>query len=91
MNRRQEILLLERLWQEVYGPRLHRPRGHRNVTVSGDEDDRNPYAGLHELVLKLESANSRKPHIEYQATRGLRPLCFQEFQRGPENFRMQPH
>src|SRR5712671_1320625 len=45
-NRIQHVLVAERFLQEVDRARLHGPDGHRDVAVTGDEDDRYTDIGL---------------------------------------------
>jgi len=49
-------LIAERLGQELDRSTLYRPDGHRDVTVSGDENDRNLNVRRRELSLKIETA-----------------------------------
>ena len=39
-HRVEQFLVVERLGEEIDGAGLHRPHGHRDVAVAGDEDDR---------------------------------------------------
>src|SRR5258708_2306944 len=59
----QKILIPERLCQKLDGARLHRLHGHRNITVPGDEDDRERGARRGKIALKLQPAHSRHSHI----------------------------
>src|SRR5262245_34457861 len=53
LNGLEEILIAERLRQELDGATLHRLHRHRNVAVAGDEDEREVPAGRGEFALKI--------------------------------------
>ncbi len=53
--------------------------GHRDVAVSGDEDDRNVNVRRRELSLKIETTSARQPDIEHEAGRSVRAPFVQEF------------
>src|SRR5262249_42920208 len=63
----QKILIAKRFWQEIDGARFHRPHHHGDIAMSGNEYDRNPHIGLHQLRLEVEPAQSRQAHVEHQA------------------------
>src|SRR5215471_9964881 len=72
LNSVKQVLVTERLCEELYGAALHRLDGHRHVGVRCDENDRHlPFRGG-EVPLKLKTASPRHPHIEYDASRALR-------------------
>ena len=91
MNRIQQILVVEGLGEKLHGPRLHGPYRHRDVAVRSDENDRNLNIGFGELALQVESADSRQPDIEDEATGHVRKLACEELLRGPEQFDLQTH
>src|SRR5579862_1222580 len=64
-----EVLIAERLLQEVERTLLHGLHGHRDVAVPGDEDHRNDRAAQIQLLLQLETAHTGHAHVEYQAAR----------------------
>src|ERR1700722_6499625 len=70
----QEVLIAERLRQELDGAALHRVHRHWNVAVPGDEDDRQVPVGCGKLALKIETALSRKPDVEHEASRTIREI-----------------
>ena len=74
----QKILIPERLRQELDGARLHRLHGHRNVSMSGDEDDRERHARRGKIALKFQPAPSRHSHVENQACRAIGRLGFRK-------------
>ncbi len=57
----------ERLGQEIHRAGLHSPDAHRNVAVSGDQDDRQRDIQLGQARLEVQAAGSRKPDVEHQA------------------------
>ena len=65
----QKILVAKRLREKFDGAALHRLHGHRNVAVSGDEDDRKTDARRGEIALKVESAPPRQSDVEDEAGR----------------------
>src|SRR5262245_58886242 len=77
-DRLNEVLITERLCQELYGTSLHRLHGHRNVSVRCDEDDRHLPVCRGEVALKLKTASARHSHVEYQASRAVRGIALQE-------------
>ena len=59
LNRIQQILVAERLGEELDGSGLHGPHGHRDVTVGANKDDRNINLSLSQLALEIEPTYSR--------------------------------
>src|SRR3984893_10958946 len=60
----QEILVSERLREELDGACLHRLDADRNVAMSGHEDDWESDARRGKIALKIQSALTRQSHIE---------------------------
>ncbi len=79
LDRIQQILIAERLSQELDRAPFHRLHGHRNVTVSGDEDNRNVDVRRRELSLKIETTPARQSDIEHQTSWSVRAPFVQEF------------
>jgi hypothetical protein len=61
-------LIAERFGQELDRSSLYRLSGHRDVAVSGDEDDRNVNARRRQLSLKIETTSARQPDVEHTAS-----------------------
>src|SRR5688572_8340044 len=61
----------EGLRQELARARPHRLHRHRNVAVTGDEDDRHVRAITPQSPLDFEPAEPGKRYIEYQAIRAI--------------------
>jgi hypothetical protein len=67
----QEILVPERLREELDGACLHRLHTHRDVAMSGHEDDRESDARRGEIALKIQSALTRQSHIEDETSSAI--------------------
>jgi hypothetical protein len=46
---------------------MHRANGHRDVTVPGDDDDRQRRIAFGELALQVEPAHPGQAHIKHEA------------------------
>src|SRR5262252_852670 len=79
LNRVQQVLIAERLGQELDRATLYRLDGDRDVAVSRDEDDRNVNVRRRELSLKIETASPGQPDIEHQARGPFRAPFFHQF------------
>src|SRR5580704_15751208 len=53
LNRIQQVLVAERLGQELDGSRFHGSHRHGDVAVAGDKDDGNMNTSLSQLALKI--------------------------------------
>ena len=63
----QENSVLDRLGQKIHGAGLHRFDAHRDVAVTGDEDNRQvAILGL-QLPLQIDAGQPRHTHVEHQA------------------------
>jgi hypothetical protein len=67
--------------QEVDGSGLHCLHGHRNVAMTGQENDRLPVTVCSEMVLQVEAARSRHPNVEDQASGSAQCIRLQQFSR----------
>src|SRR6266853_3360667 len=77
VNRIEQVLLVERLGQELYRPGLHRPHAHRYIAVTADEDDRESDSRPRELILKRQTAHARQSHVQHETTQDVRRLGLQ--------------
>src|ERR1017187_3306659 len=59
IHRIQQVLVSERLGQELDGAGFHGLYRHRNISMTGDEYDRNPDARVGQFALKIQTADSR--------------------------------
>src|SRR6185369_9309677 len=59
--------------------------------MTGDEDDGNPDACVGQLVLKVQTADSREPHVQNQTTWAVRPRTAQELLWCSEGLGTQTH
>ena len=75
----QQVLVAERLLDEIDGARLHCLDGHRHVAVSRDEDDRQDRVTLVELHLQLQAAHAGHADVEYEAAGTIVALGIEEF------------
>src|SRR5205814_877427 len=78
VNRIQQVLVTKGLGQKLDRAGFHGLHGHRNIAVTGDEDDGNAQAGVSQLALKIQTVNSRKSYVQNQAAWTVRPLAAQE-------------
>jgi hypothetical protein len=63
----QEIFFARRLGQEILGAGLHRVDGAGDVSVAGEEDDREGIATARKGGLEIEAARSRHPQVGHDA------------------------
>src|SRR3984885_16158034 len=71
LNRVEQLLITERLRQELNGAALHRLHRHRNVAMPRDEDDRELHSRPGELALKIKAALPRQSDVEHEAGRAI--------------------
>jgi len=79
LDRVQQVLIAERFCQELDRSSFYRLDGHRDVAMSGDEDDRNVNVGRRELSLKIETTSAGQSDIEDEARGAVRAPFAQEF------------
>src|SRR6266852_7819758 len=86
----QQHIIAEWLRQEFDSARLHGLDGHRYVTVTRNEDDRHvdPIAG--DAFLQIETIETWKRNVEYEAARNKDSWAAEKFLCGREYFRCQP-
>src|SRR5271157_4828445 len=85
----KQILGLERFGKEVYRTRFHGHDAHGNVTVAGDEDNRQRPRSRAELPLQIETVEPGHLDVEHQAApRGMLLPVIQEFPRGGEGLHL---
>src|SRR5215472_1476357 len=63
LNGVKQILITERLCEELYSATLHRLHGHRHVGVRCDEDDRHLPVRSSKVALKLTDSRRAKPSL----------------------------
>ena len=80
-----QILITERLGEELHGTGLHRSHGHRDVAITGDEDDRKLHVRAHESFLEVQTALLRKSDVEDEAARRVGPSILQKLRRRGED------
>src|SRR5262249_55003243 len=82
----EELLFAERLGQKLDRAGFHRLHGHRDVTVSRDEDDGNTDPSVRHPLLEIETAQARHPHVEHNATGSVSAFAAEELMGGGEGF-----
>jgi hypothetical protein len=82
----EQDLTVERLFDEIDGPGLHGPDGHRHVRMAGQDDDGEPERLSRQPFLELKPAHTRQAHIEHKATRARRVKSSQELLGRPKEF-----
>src|SRR5271169_1629065 len=91
VDRIQQVLVPKGFREELDRARLHGPHSHRNISMTGDEDDGNLDARVGQLPLKVQAAHALKSHIQDKATWPLWMLAPQELLRRCEGFGTQAH
>src|SRR5215469_1292813 len=90
LHRVEQVLLAERLGEELHRARLHGADRHRDIAVSGEKNDRQTDVGLVELALEVEPTLFRQAHVENEAARHFRLLALQHLACGAEEPGAQP-
>src|SRR5260370_25514220 len=70
----KQVLITEWLCEKLYGAAFHRLHGHRHIGMRSNEDDQHFPVRSSQVALKLKTTSPRHPHVEYQASRALRPI-----------------
>src|ERR1700747_667837 len=78
LDRVDQVLITERLGQELNGTALHRLHRHRDVTVSRYEDDRDLDISSRELALKIQTAPPRQSNVKDKTGGTVRAVRFEE-------------
>src|SRR5438270_634368 len=84
VDRIQQVLVLERLGQKLHGTRFHGLHRHRNISMSGDENDWNSDARVSQVALQVETVDAWKAHVQDKAAWTVRWLVAQKFFRRPK-------
>ncbi len=86
LNRVEQLLVVERLGQELQRAGLHGSHRHRDIPPSGDEDDRQFKSEFSQLRLQLESTEIRQVNIEHQAVSISQAIVTENLRRGAKRF-----
>src|SRR6202451_465802 len=78
LNGVQQILTANRLRQELIRTFFHGAHRHRDVAMTGNEDNRNLNIGRAQLELKIEAAQPRHPYVENKTGWRFLSLCHQK-------------
>ena len=84
MNCVYQILMTKRLRQKIDRASLDGPNRHQDVAVPGNKNNREIDFGFCQFVLAVQSIEAGKPHIQNEASRGIRSSEMQEFFRRTE-------
>src|ERR1043165_9065714 len=92
LNRIEQVLIAKRLRQKLHRTGFHRSHRHRNIAMSGNEDDGKVNVSLGKRALEIETAESRHAHVEDQTRCEVRPFVLQKLlrrrkRRHPESHR----
>ena len=79
MDRVQQLLVTDRLGQELNRPGLHGPNRHRNIGMTADENNGQMHVRLDQAVVKLQSAPPRQSDVENEAPRAARSAVVEKF------------
>src|SRR5262249_46383351 len=77
LNRLEQLLIVERLGEELDRARLHGANGHRDIAASGDEYDRQFEAEFAQFLLQLEPAEIREVNVKHQTVSILQAIVTQ--------------
>src|SRR5207244_13514412 len=64
----EQVLLAKRLREKLDCAGLHGPDRHGDITVPGEEDDRQRRVRVGKLLLQVEAAQSREADVEHEAS-----------------------
>src|SRR6202035_5346515 len=78
LNRVYEILIPKWFRQKLHCPGLHGFDCHGNVSVTGDENDRNLNAYFSQFTLHIQPTHPRQSHIQKKAAGTIWKLVPQE-------------
>jgi hypothetical protein len=78
LYRFQELLFAEGLGKELNCAGLHGSNRHRDVAVSGDENDRKINLRSGKLFLKIQPAKSGKSNVKHKASGYIRTFAIKE-------------
>ena len=86
----EQVLVAERFRQEFAGPGFHGAHRHRDVAVTGDENNGNRRIDLGQFLLQIKTTESRELDIEHQAAGGVWTLAGQKLVRRGKRLDVQP-
>jgi hypothetical protein len=84
----QQHIVAEWLRQELDSARFHGLDGHWYVTVTGNEDDRHVDPIARDAFLQIETIETWKRNVKYEAARNKDSWAAEKFLRGREYFRL---
>ncbi len=90
MHRRDQLVLVERLLEEIHGTALHGADARGHTAVARDEDDRQRMARLSQPGLQIESSESGHADVEDETGRPRGARVVQERLRRRKGDGVQP-
>ena len=82
----EKVLFTQWLGEELDRAGLHGFHRHRNIAMTGNEDDRGVDLRPRQFGLEIETAQSRQPDIQNQAAQLVAAAALQEFGGRAERF-----
>src|SRR5258708_6964686 len=83
-DRIQQVLVVKRLGEKLHSTRFHGPHRHRNIPMTGDENDGNVDSCISQLALQVEAVRSGKAHVQNKAAWSVWWFVAQKFFRRPK-------
>src|SRR5215813_10726103 len=74
----KQVFVTPRLGEKVDGPALHGAYGQENVGLTANEDRRDASVDLVQLLLEIETAQSRQSDVEHEAGGGIETAARQK-------------
>src|SRR6266850_3630940 len=84
----EQLLIVERLGEELERASLHRSDRHRDVTAPGNEHNRQLKTQHSQFCLQLQPAEIRQVNIKHQTVGILQSIGIQTFRRGAERLHL---
>src|SRR5258706_2380804 len=79
LDRVQQLLITDRLGEELNRSGLHGPNRHRDIRVAADENNRQVNIRLDEAIVKLQSTPPRQSDVENEASQDARARGGEKF------------
>jgi hypothetical protein len=77
----EQGLVVERFREEVDRPGFHGAHRHRNVAMTGEENNGHRHLALRQFLLQLQPTQARELDIEHQTARAVWTLASQKLVR----------
>src|SRR5260221_1195798 len=86
VDRIQQVLVFEGFSQKLHSTRFHGPHRHRNISMTGDENDGNVDSCICQLALQVETVDSGKAHVQNKTAWSVQWFVAQKFFRRPNGY-----